>query len=86
MTTLGRQAAHASVGQTEWSDRYLWERVDRALKNSGYMPLKHVEVRARDGRVLLHGEVPSFYLKQVAQATALAVDGVDDLENDLLVA
>jgi osmotically-inducible protein OsmY len=46
----------------------------------------HLVAVATDGDVVvLRGRVPSFYLKQMAQATALAVPGVAALRNELEV-
>ena len=37
------------------------------LRQSSYAALRHVACRVIDGRIVLCGRVPSFYLKQVAQ-------------------
>jgi osmotically-inducible protein OsmY len=42
-------------------------------------------VSASDDFITLRGRVPSYYMKQVAQATALAVTGVRGLRNELEV-
>jgi osmotically-inducible protein OsmY len=67
-------------------DMDLAERVERALRATGYSPLRAVEVAVRDRRVLLSGRVPSYYMKQIAQSAVLAVPGVGELCNDLDVA
>ena len=56
-------------------DLCLAERVERSLRATGYGPLREVQVRVDARTVLLAGRVPSYYLKQVAQATAMAVPG-----------
>ena len=61
----------------------LAERVERALRATGYGPLRGVEVTVHARYVILGGRVPSYYLKQVAQTTALAVPGVRHLRDDL---
>ena len=61
------------------------ERVLRALRAVGYGPLRRIEVTVRAGVIILQGRVPSYYMKQIAQATALAVPGTDQLRNDLEV-
>jgi osmotically-inducible protein OsmY len=63
----------------------LAERVERALRATGYMPLRGIEVIVQAQLVILAGRVPSYYLKQVAQATALAVPGAQQVRNDLEV-
>jgi osmotically-inducible protein OsmY len=64
-------------------DRCLAERVERALRATGYGPLRDIRVAAHAGLVILGGRVPRYYLKQVAQVTALAVPGARQVRNDL---
>ncbi len=79
----GAQAAALLTQCVE--DLDLAERVGRALRATGYGPLRDLEVTVRTGLVILEGRAPSYYLKQVAQATALTVPGVDRVRNDLEV-
>ena len=64
-------------------DLCLAERVERALRATGYGPLRGIAVTVRARLVVLGGRVPSYYLKQVAQTTALAVPGTRQVRNDL---
>jgi osmotically-inducible protein OsmY len=66
-------------------DRRLAERVECALRSTGYGRLRNIGVNAQARGVILAGRVPSYYLKQVAQAVALAVPGVHQVRNDLEV-
>jgi osmotically-inducible protein OsmY len=66
-------------------DLRLAERVERALRATGYGPLRAVEVTVRARAVLLGGRVPSYFLKQVAQVAALAVPGAHQVRNGLEV-
>jgi osmotically-inducible protein OsmY len=66
-------------------DLHLAERVERALRATGYGPLRDLEVTVHMQLVILGGRVPSYYLKQVALATTLAVPGVEQVRNDLAV-
>jgi osmotically-inducible protein OsmY len=66
-------------------DLHLAERVERALRASGYMPLRGIEVTVQARLVILAGRVPSYHLKQVAQTTALSVPGAQQVRNDLEV-
>jgi osmotically-inducible protein OsmY len=61
----------------------LAERVERALRATGYGPLRGIAVAVRARLVILSGQVPCYYLKQVAQTTALAVSGARQVCNDL---
>jgi osmotically-inducible protein OsmY len=54
-----------------------------ALTRHGW--LQRVEVSVEGGVVVLRGRVPSFYLKQLAQVTVIAVAGVGPLRNELQV-
>jgi osmotically-inducible protein OsmY len=66
-------------------DLRLAERVARSLRATGYPPLRAVAVTVRGRLAILQGRVPSYYMKQVAQAAALDVPGVRELRNDLEV-
>ena len=66
-------------------DLRLAERVERALRATGYMLLRGLEITVHARLVILAGRVPSYYLKQVAQSTALAVPGAQQVRNDLEV-
>jgi osmotically-inducible protein OsmY len=66
-------------------DLRLAERVQRALRGAGYPPLRAIEFTVHAQLVILGGRVPSYYLKQVAQTTALAVQGAHQIRNDLVV-
>jgi osmotically-inducible protein OsmY len=72
--------------QQRQEDLGLAERVERALCATGYGSLRGVKVTVRARDVILGGRVPSYYLKQVAQTTALTVPGARDVRNDLDVA
>jgi osmotically-inducible protein OsmY len=66
--------------------KQLCEDIHRALLATGQMWLRDVVIAANaDGRVILQGRVPSYYLKQMAQSVALAVVGVKSLENQIAV-
>lgn len=64
-------------------DRHLAERVECALRARGYRALDSVRASVRAQVVVLRGRVASYYLKQIAQATALAVPGTRQIRNDV---
>jgi osmotically-inducible protein OsmY len=66
-------------------DLRLAESVERALHAAGYGSLRAVQVTVHARRVILWGRVPSYYLKQLAQQTALAVPGAHEVGNGLEV-
>jgi osmotically-inducible protein OsmY len=75
--------AAAQLPTHDLEDLRLAERVASALRATGYGPLRGIEVAVQERLVILGGRVPSFYLKQVAQTTALAVPGAHQVRNDL---
>jgi osmotically-inducible protein OsmY len=64
-------------------DLHLAEQVRRALIGTGYGPLRCINVTVQARRVTLEGRVSSYYLKQLAQTTALAIPGVAYICNGL---
>ena len=73
----------ALLPQRSKEDLCLAECVERALRATGYGSLRGIEVTVHARLVILDGRVPSYYLKQVAQTSALAVPGVRRVRNDL---
>jgi osmotically-inducible protein OsmY len=69
-------STHLAAAAHEAADR-LWR--------SGYLALRDVSCVAADGVVSLHGRLPSYYLKQVAQEIATAVDGTRQVVNRIEV-
>jgi osmotically-inducible protein OsmY len=66
-------------------DAPLVDRARTALQQSPHLARKQVRLVADQGRLVLHGVVGSYYLKQVAQETLRKVDGVEQIENLLEV-
>jgi osmotically-inducible protein OsmY len=64
-------------------DLRLAERIERALHATGYGPLRDIDVIVHARTAILEGRVPSYYLKQLAQVTALAVPGTAQVLNTL---
>lgn len=46
---------------------------------------KRVKCRVLDRRLYLSGNLPSWYLKQMAQEAVRDVEGIDEIVNDVLV-
>lgn len=49
---------------------------EERLRSSGYLALRDVACLARDDEVYLHGRLPSYFLKQLAQEITAGVEGV----------
>ena len=61
------------------------ESVRRRLRSSAYSSLKEIVCVGRGGAIELEGGVSSHYLKQVAQALVMGVDGVTSVVNRIEV-
>ena len=59
--------------------------VNEALRSTGFRQFQGLKVYCDNGRVTLQGQLPTYYLKQVAQTTIRTVDGVRDIDNDVKV-
>jgi osmotically-inducible protein OsmY len=58
---------------------------EAALRASGYAALALDHCDERDGEVVLKGNVPSYYLKQLAQSFVQRVVGAARVENRIAV-
>ena len=59
--------------------------ISAALTATGRPMLRHLDVSASEGQVVLRGRVSSYFLKQLAQSAALAHPSVDEVRNELEV-
>ena len=75
----------ASLLTQSLEDRRLAERIEYALHATGYSALRDIEVFVNARVVRLVGRVPSYHLKQMAQAMALAIPETHQVHNDLKV-
>ena len=60
--------------------------IAEAMERTKYQPLRRVDLRYDAGRVILLGIVPTYFLKQLAQVSAMSVSGVGQIDNQLRVA
>jgi osmotically-inducible protein OsmY len=65
--------------------RPLFERIHDALSSNPHVPSQLVRFETADGRVVLKGNVASFFQKQMAQEAVRRVDGVQQIDNLLQV-
>lgn len=63
----------------------LFDRINDALTTNPYVPSRLLHVETNEGRVVLKGNVRSFFQKQMAQEAILRVDGVETIDNLLEV-
>ena len=69
MIAIASQLTECETGNS--SDRQMRAAAATALAASKYGPLRKLDCRVSDGVVEITGSVPSFYLKQLAQAAVL---------------
>lgn len=67
------------------SDETGYRRIVEALAETGIQELRAVTVGVHEGRVTLKGSVKTYYAKQLAQETVRRVDGVEALQNEIVV-
>jgi osmotically-inducible protein OsmY len=61
------------------------ELAERRLRSNPYLALKNVSCDSLDGRLILRGCVPSYYLKQIAQQAVASLEGVERIDNQIEV-
>ncbi len=66
-------------------DESLLCEVNGVLRTSGYSALTYLRCEVNDGVLTLTGNVPSFYLKQLAQHYAARTTGVKKIHNQVFV-
>lgn len=63
----------------------LAQEISLALRQTGYLELCNVDVKADGHDVLLCGCMPSYFLKQKAEYTTRSISGVATLKSDIAV-
>ncbi|MEM6331031.1 MAG: BON domain-containing protein [Planctomycetota bacterium] len=63
----------------------LVQHVQSILTGSPYLESTHLRVEAEGGAIRIHGNVGTFFEKQMAQEAVRRIDGVDRVENLLEV-
>ena len=85
MITIARRA-DASLKRSPQQNSPLCEtQAAEALRDNSHSELTHVRCDMREGMAILHGEVPTYYLKQLAQEIVGKLEGVDLIVNRLVV-
>lgn len=65
--------------------RDLSARIEERLQHGPYLTLRSVHCDLLGGTAVLRGQVPTYYLKQVAQTLAAQVEGVTAIVNRITV-
>lgn len=66
-------------------NRAVEREVRAALEQSGYAAIRNITFELDDGELTLRGQVPSYYMKQMAVSTVAKVAGVALIYNRLKV-
>jgi osmotically-inducible protein OsmY len=82
--TLSLEIAADPVAKSA-ADLAMDEVVKRALRATGYLALRDIQVELDRGIVVLWGRVPTYHQKQLAQAVAQKVSGVRGIANGIEV-
>lgn len=61
------------------------QEAERLLRRSPYLILRNVCCEEQDGRLVLRGRVPCYYLKQIAQTTIVGAAGRCEIVNEIEV-
>jgi len=59
------------------------ELAESRLRSNSYLALKNVSCEYQQGRLILRGCLPTYYLKQLAQEVVARLDGVDQIVNQI---
>lgn len=76
-----RDRVVSTPSTTIHEDDFVRVAVEQQLRSSGYFPLLQVRCSVQDGVALLHGSVPSYYMKQQAQTIVMNLGFVIRFEN-----
>ena len=64
---------------------YLADEIQTALQLNPYLTRNGVRCETKQGCVTLHGEVNSFFQKQMATETLRKLRGIEEIDNQLTV-
>lgn len=76
------------LSSTEAQSRLRRDVLDQVRKvwgESGFPSLKHIGCVIEEGKLVIRGNVPSYYMKQMAQVLVLPVRGAPLIVNELFV-
>ena len=65
--------------------REVEDRIRNQLRDNAYRALRQVAWQYHDGVLTLRGQLPSYYLKQMAQAAVAGTAGVEQVVNEIEV-
>jgi hypothetical protein len=77
--------SHAVLDPVSAANAIFEMQIHQALQRSGYLSLRSLEILIENGLVILRGQLPSYYMKQLAQVFVLGLVGVDEVRNEVQV-
>jgi hypothetical protein len=83
MYTLEVQQAQARPSGADVAE--VVERAESQLRRNAYVALKNIGCEYHDGVLTLHGCLPTYYLKQLAQEAVARIDGIGRIDNQIAV-
>jgi osmotically-inducible protein OsmY len=84
-STPSKVVSQANVDSAAVVPHPIEEIADIRLRRNGYPTLKKVSCDFSEGTLTLRGHVPTYYLKQLAQAAVAAIEGVERIHNQIEV-
>ena len=64
---------------------HIVQAVRECLQTASYAPVRDVACDYNDGVLVLHGQVPTFFQKQLAQEAVLHLEGIAKVVNEVEV-
>jgi osmotically-inducible protein OsmY len=80
-----RPVPYRSSATDDNTDQQLECDLCQAFQTVGYAQLRHIDINCHDGNVTLQGNVPTYFLKQLAQSLALSRTNVTSVDNRIEV-
>ena len=66
-------------------DSLIEQAIREKWHQSGFSRFRNLKVGVRNGKVQLRGRLESYYYKQMAHSLIRAIDGITQIDNDILV-
>jgi hypothetical protein len=85
MTLVMDRAVRGPKESESAADRKLVEAATQRLRTSPYLSLRVVRCECKHGVLTLAGRVPSFYHRQIAQASVRDLAGLRQIDDQLIV-
>jgi osmotically-inducible protein OsmY len=85
MLTVEQIPSESDVAPAKTRQERIAELAEAQLRHKPYLALRNIRCEYQEGILTLDGCLPSYHLKQVAQAAAASVPGVERINNRIEV-